>query len=342
MRKVSLFVVFISFFCLLTGLFASGDASFLQEKPMVIVIPSYNNAKWCNLNVLSVLGQKYTNFRVIYIDDGSLDGTSEKVENLVLQSKTSSSEKIFQQFFSASTPQEKAFWAKSNLRMDKFIMPENGVTFRRVIFDDRFSGDISTVTAKFCEEVNREKAFFTLVSNVNRAGAMANHYRAAYSAQDEEIVVTIDGDDWLSDDLVLARLNAVYGASEVWMTHGNLMEYPHGQVGWCEPVPSKIIAANAFRTFKCPSHMRTYYSWIFKKIQLEDLVYQGKFLPMTCDMAIMYPIAEMAGERHAFISQVNYVYNMVTPINDNKVNAQLQRDLDKYIRGRKPYQRLER
>lgn len=55
------------------------------EKPMVIVIPSYNNAHWCVKNLESVFKQKYTNYRIIYIDDASTDGTGDIVERYVQQ-----------------------------------------------------------------------------------------------------------------------------------------------------------------------------------------------------------------------------------------------------------------
>src|ERR1700722_4170775 len=42
----------------------------LEEKPIVIIIPSYNNAQWYKNNIESVLIQEYTNYRVIYIADG--------------------------------------------------------------------------------------------------------------------------------------------------------------------------------------------------------------------------------------------------------------------------------
>ncbi len=53
------------------------------EKPIVVVIPSYNNAQWCKRNLQSVFMQHYTNYRVIYIDDCSNDGTYELVEQYV-------------------------------------------------------------------------------------------------------------------------------------------------------------------------------------------------------------------------------------------------------------------
>ena len=54
-----------------------------EEKPFVVIIPSYNNVKYCEQNLLSVLNKNYGNFRIIYIDDCSTDGTYEKVSRLV-------------------------------------------------------------------------------------------------------------------------------------------------------------------------------------------------------------------------------------------------------------------
>ncbi len=61
---------------------------------------------------------------------------------------------------------------------------------------------------------------------------------------------------------------------------------------------------------------------------------------MTWDQAIMFPMIEMAGERHAFINSVNYLYNTTTNLNDNKVDPELQRNLEQYIRSLPPYKRL--
>ena len=47
------------------------------ERPIVVIVPSYNNYKWCNSNIDSVLNQNYNNYRVIYINDCSSDETGE-------------------------------------------------------------------------------------------------------------------------------------------------------------------------------------------------------------------------------------------------------------------------
>lgn len=53
------------------------------EKPCVMIIPSHNNTKDCEHNLLSILGQEHTNFRVIDTDDASTDGTWDKVRVLI-------------------------------------------------------------------------------------------------------------------------------------------------------------------------------------------------------------------------------------------------------------------
>jgi glycosyltransferase involved in cell wall biosynthesis len=273
------------------------------EKEIVVVIPSYNNEQWYERNLQSVLEQNYSHFRIIYVNDCSQDRTGECVEK----------------------------WVRSNKEDALCVMS----------FDEGFSPSIPAITEKFKNAVNRERAFFTLVNNTFRCGALENLYRMIYSCEDHEIIVTVDGDDWLADADVLKRINEVYSTQEVWMTHGKFTELPMYWAEWNEPVPADLIARNAIREFKCPSHLRTFYAWIFKKIALEDLLIDGKFFPMAWDMAIMFPILEMAGERHYYFSAPNYIYNNMNPINDNKVNAELQRQLDRFIRNMKPYQRLE-
>ncbi|MGE0670989.1 MAG: glycosyltransferase, partial [Parachlamydiales bacterium] len=60
------------FFCLICSVPVFAE---LEEKPMVVVIPSYNNKNWYQRNFDSVFFQKYDNNRVIFIYDSSPDCT---------------------------------------------------------------------------------------------------------------------------------------------------------------------------------------------------------------------------------------------------------------------------
>ena len=51
----------------------------MKQNRFIIITPSFNNEDWVDYNIASILNQTYTNFKVLYIDDCSIDNTFEKV-----------------------------------------------------------------------------------------------------------------------------------------------------------------------------------------------------------------------------------------------------------------------
>lgn len=245
------------------------------KKSFVIVIPSYNNEKWCQKNIESALSQNYDQFRIIFTDDCSTDNTYARTYEVV----------------------------KKSGRANK------------------------------C----------TLFQNKQRFGALSNLYNMIHSCDDEEIVLTLDGDDWFPDENVLTKLNDIYANEDVWLTYGQYQNYPDEYPGIAQQIPNHIIKENNFRNHTwCASHLRTFYAWLFKNITKEDFYYQGEFMSMAWDMTIMFPMLEMAGTHSRFINDKLYIYNMDNPINDHKVNQKLQQTLDRYVRAMPRYSKLDR
>ena len=48
-------------------------------------------------------------------------------------------------------------------------------------------------------------------------------------ADDEDVVVCLDGDDWLNGEGVFSRLNEIYEKEDCWLTYGSYMQYPDGR-----------------------------------------------------------------------------------------------------------------
>lgn len=239
-----------------------------EEKPFVIVIPSYNNSLYCDDNLRSVFRQKYSNYRVIYIDDCSSDGNFEKAKEL-------------------------------------------------------------TTAAHQEHRVQ-------LIGNQARKGAMENYYRAFMSCKDDEIVLALDGDDWLAHDWVLQRLNEIYADPNVWVTYGSHCYYPSYIKGECaQKIPRKVRKTNTIREHVQKgwilSHLRTFYAGLFKQIQLEHMMYKGKFLESTSDQAFMLPIVEMGGNHVFFVEDILYIYNRATALNDDKVDFSKQQECMRYV-----------
>ncbi len=243
------------------------------EKPIVVVIPSYNNERWVEINLDSVLSQNYNNYRVIYINDCSTDNTRKTLESFL--------------------------------------------------------------------STHERKNKVTLINNKENQGALKNIYNAVHSCDDEEIIVTLDGDDWLFDSEVLNTLNHAYSSRDrIWVTHGTYIN-SDGSAGISSEITQITMKRNAYRQKCQPSHLRTFYAWLFKKIRKNDLFYEGEFFKMTWDLAIMFPMLEMAGPRQKFIDHVLYVYNIDNPINDHRKDRDYQLKLEKHIRNAPKYSHLK-
>ncbi|MFH1831299.1 MAG: glycosyltransferase, partial [bacterium] len=229
-------------------------------------------------------------------------------------------------------------WYKKNL--DSVFMQK--YDNYHVIYIDDFSPDN---TGKLVEQYIKEKKQehkVTLIKNTQRMGAMANFYNAIQLCDKTQVIVQLDGDDWFANDHVLELLNKVYADPNVWLTYGQYEEYPSGKVGICDHVPEDITKTNNFRNYKwVTSALRTFYAGLFQLIKKEDLLYEGEFFTMTHDLAIMFPMLEMAGFNSKFIPDVLYIYNKATPINDHKVNRDLQIKLRDFILGKTRYTRIK-
>ena len=173
----------------------------------------------------------------------------------------------------------------------------------------------------------------TLIRNETNFGAMKNLYLGIHSCRDDEIVVVVDGDDWLPNEHVLDQLNHYYQNPDVWLTYSNHLEYPAYHRGSCSrPIKKEVFQKGTIRTEPwATSHLRTFYAGLFKQIKKEDFQYKGKFYPTTYDLACMFPMVELAAEHTYFLPEIMYIYNMGNPLNDCKVNTEKQRFFAEYI-----------
>jgi glycosyltransferase involved in cell wall biosynthesis len=244
------------------------------EKELAVVIPTYNNSRWCMRNIESVLMQAYDNYHVYIIDDCSTDDTYQKI-----------------------------------------------------------SAYLSTHTYAYK---------VTLIRNNERRGAMANWFTCISGLKDHVIVLNLDGDDWLAHSNVFSSVNNAYANRNVWMTYGQFKTWPEGHIGFCRRYNEQITRRQGYRDAEwLSSHLRTYYVWLFNKIKPEDFMYKGRFLPATCDRAIMYPLLEMCAGHYYCFEDVLYIYNTQNPIADMRVHLPEQQMMCRYIISLPKYKALD-
>ena len=230
-------------------------------------------------------------------------------------------------------------WYERNLSS---VVAQDYHKFRVIYVDDHSSDGTGELVKKFIAN-NNSSNLIHMIRNPIRVGALRNLYNTIHVCDDEEIVILLDGDDWFAHNAVLTKINEIYANPDCWMTYGQYQLWPDNAVGCCREIPSEIIESNSFRQNEWySSHLRTFYAWLFKLIKMEHLIDpSGSFYQMAWDQAIMFPMLEMSGHRAKFINQILYTYNGANPINDCKVDRQLQRSLETVLRMQKRYRRLD-
>lgn len=222
-----------------------------------------------------------------------------------------------------------AQWVIQNLDS---VRTQNYINWRIIYIDDASSDSTAQLVADYLDTHDLwDKC--TLITQKTRYRKLKNLYTAFHHyIEDNEIIVQLDGDDWLAHDQVFSLINNVYQHNNVWLTYGNYQNYPKdsstGQP--MHMIPSKIVINNTFRKTNCYMHLRTFYGWLAKHIKLHDLLtlhvpdFKSKFFPAANDAAIMWPMLEMAGVHFSFINKILYQLNRSNPINGFKVDRSLQ------------------
>jgi glycosyltransferase involved in cell wall biosynthesis len=125
----------------------------------------------------------------------------------------------------------------------------------------------------------------------------------------EDVIVIIDGDDWLYDKGVLRYVDWVYQDKDVWLTYGQFTSVSGKMENYCQPV----IDTRRYRKYGkwTTSHPKTMKRWLWDKINVVDLKDKhGNYFKRFEDIAYMYPAIEMAGVKHIrCIKKILYVYN---------------------------------
>lgn len=217
------------------------------------------------------------------------------------------------------------------------IMSQQYTDFKCYILNDLSTDKTSEKTRDIIKNDSR----FILVDNEKKLYQPGNYDLVIRhkNLQDDEICIEVDGDDWLPNSKVFSRINEIYSTEDVWMTSGSFT-YHNGRPGFASPPTSIENLRN--QTFTL-SHLRTWKSWLWKKIDENDLKDStGNYWSVAGDLSFMYPMLEMSGMEHfKFIPENLYIYNESNPLNDHKVNMPNVVKTTTLIRNKTPYRKLQ-
>jgi glycosyltransferase involved in cell wall biosynthesis len=239
---------------------------------LVIVVPFRNAGEYLSKNLKSLLEQDYTNFKIIYADDGSNDDANQ-------------------------------------------ILPLN---------DSRIE----------------------LIKNDYSIGSAANVNQVIMNHCDpEDIVLLVDGDDWLATTDVLSEVNHFYNQQECWVMYSQF-EYADGTQGFCQPFPSPRDILTQRARWKT-SHLKTFKAGLYQAIEQIDPEFEcmkdddGNWLKSATDAALMFPLIEMAGfDKVRYNDTVLYIYNHENPNSHHQINGESQRLNWLYVASKRPFPKI--
>lgn len=217
--------------------------------------------------------------------------------------------------------------------------------------------DVSDYTREQKQEIQQLLKTHVAIFNRERKYSLRNAYEAIneYATDDLGIVVNIDGDDYLTSENALARINHIYEVKKCLLSYGECrIVFP--SFSWKSWLPSKYVFSQHNTRYPKqvevmgeyrrdpifrPLHPRTWRVDLFEKIKEKDFKdNQGNWL-MTCeDQAMFFPMLEMSGGHYFVDSKIMYAYRWDHPNTDYRIRQQQQRLDEILIRNKSKYEQI--
>jgi len=194
------------------------------------------------------------------------------------------------------------------------LKSQTDIDFEVYLVDDMSTDNTVGVTKKLIEGDSR----FKLIINQEKKFKLRNLDELITQFNDEDIVIEIDGDDFLLTSDVVSDIKNIYSDGKVWLTNGSFM-YSDGNSGFSSKCNPETVRKDVFLF----SHLRTWKSFLWKAIPdsyLRDD--DGSYFKSAADVAYTFSLLELAGdENYRFLSKLYYVYNAESPYNDHKIGS---------------------
>lgn len=217
------------------------------------------------------------------------------------------------------------------------IIKQSYQNYQVTVIDDCSTDSSYELASEICTNFEN----FTISKNQRRLGALNNICELLslkINEPSKTIDILVDGDDYLYSRDVINILHEKYLNTNCLITYGSHLS-SKGIQG--KKYPKLIREFKLYRKyFWYASHLKTFRHDLWLSIDQKDLLDQnGKYFSVASDLALMFPMLEMAGNRQEFVKDILYVYNDQNPISDHKIRRKEQILAAKEIRSKKIYKK---
>lgn len=219
------------------------------------------------------------------------------------------------------------------------VISQHYPSFEIYFLDDDSEDQTLDIVPDEYEEVHK-------VRNRARLGPLGNvcNFLAAGRFENDDVIVLLDGDDYLVGRHVFEMLNYYYNENGL-ITYGQYMDN-FGRMGHCSAYTEDEYARLRQEIWKA-SHLKTFKYKLYREFLRQDPEGnahrdgQGNYFMATSDMAIMFPLLEIAGfENIVFNRNIIYGYRQ-HPNNDhaNEHTRLVQHYAEQELRRKQPFSR---
>lgn len=200
---------------------------------------------------------------------------------------------------------------------------------------------------KLAKYIAKTDSRIRVIGNKKKQYATANIMRSIseQTPADDDVIVTLDGDDWFAGKDTLSIVKRYYTQNpNLLVTHGSWISYPDPSMDTNNiPYSKKDWEIGVRKVGWRASHLRTFKYKIWKYVNHKDLIGpDGLYARVAWDLAIMFPMLEMAGQdRVKYVFERIYTYNQESPYNDHKMRLKEQKVFADYFVNKTPYQYQE-
>lgn len=227
-------------------------------------------------------------------------------------------------------------WVQTNIES---ILEQSYKNYNVLYVDDSSSDDTQN-TIKYLIDNNEKFNLIFHEKNMSKSYSFMKYVKNF--VHDNEILIFIDGDDWLPYKDIFEKIVKYYLMNNAWVAYSKMICYPslnespsHGKNH-----PDFIHRYNLYREYPyTASHIKTMKGFIFKNINEKDLIYNDEWIRFGDDLAIMCAAMEQSPtEKIGVMDFLGYVYNESNTNSQRTHNDYINgKDGENYIKSIKPY-----
>jgi len=209
------------------------------------------------------------------------------------------------------------------------VAQQNYGNYTQYIIDDASTDNSASVAQTTIDRLPEElRNKFVLIRRTTNVGAVKNQIDIMRTLEDDDVVVILDGDDWLVNDPdIFHYYNNIYHDGYEF-SYGSCWSLVDNIPLISQPYPKTVRDAKAYRNYHFNwvmpyTHLRTFRKRLLNKVP--DSAFKdsdGNWFKAGGDGSVFYSVIEQADpNKIKVVSRIVYNYNDTNPLNDYKVNG---------------------